>query len=339
MLKQTDIYRAGTDGCHTYRIPAMVVSKKGTILAFCEARIDSARDYGDIDLALKRSFDNGESWTDMQIIWDDGENTIGNPCPVVDQDTGTIWLPFCRNSDRVFVTRSDDEGTTWAEPVEITKDVKRPDWKWYATGPTHGVQLKSGRLLIPCDHSNSTAPGHQYRSHVIYSDDHGATWKLGGVLRDRVNECVTVETVGGSLYINMRSYHEKNRRACAWSEDGGETWSEIKLDETLVEPVCQASMIRYTEEIHHDKNRVLFSNPATTERKMMTIRISRDECKTWDAGKVLYEGPSAYSDLTIAPDMTICCLYERGAEHPYEKITFARFTLEWLTDGTDSLQK
>jgi len=337
-LNQTDVFVSGEEGYHTYRIPAIVVSRKGTLLAFCEGRKHSRADDGDIDIVLKRSHDNGKTWGKMQVVRDDGSNTIGNPCPVVDRETGTIWLPFTRNNERVFVTKSTDDGATWENPVEITKDVKLPSWNWYATGPTHGIQLRNGRLLIPCDHKEPDSPGHPYHSHVIYSDDHGSTWKLGGVLGEKTNECVAVETADGSIYLNMRSYHEKNRRAFAWSKDGGDTWSEVKLNETLVEPVCQASMVRFTlRSAGHSKNRVLFSNPASTKREKMTVRVSYDECQSWKAGKALSDGPSAYSDLCIAPDMSICCLYERGEKHPYERITFARFTLEWLTDGADKL--
>jgi len=343
-LEQIDVFISGAEGCHTYRIPAVVVSKKGTLLAFCEGRRKSRADHGDIDLVLKRSFDGGKTWGKMQVVWDDGANTIGNPCPVVDQLTGTIWLPFTRNNDRVFVTNSTDDAATWARPVEITRHVKRPKWTWYATGPGHGIQLASGRLLIPCDHRDPTLPpprGRQdiTRSHVVYSDDHGATWKLGGILARRTNECEAVEMADASIYLNMRNNFGKNRRACAWSKDGGETWSDVEFDQTLISPVCQASVVRYTDAKAHDRNRVLFSNPASTRRERMTVRISYDECKTWSAGKVLHLGPAAYSDLSVAPGMTICCLYERGDKHAYEKITLARFGLAWLTDGADSIKK
>jgi len=135
----------------------------------------------------------------------------------------------------------------------------------------------------------------------------------------------------------MRSGKGKFQRAYAWSDDGGETWSEVRWDDTLVEPSCQASVVRFTDERRHDKNRVLFSNPASTERERLTVRLSYDECQTWTAGKVLHGGPAAYSDLAVAPDMTICCLYENGQEHPYERITLAQFNLEWLTDDADHL--
>jgi len=156
---------------------------------------------------------------------------------------------------------------------------------------------------------------------------------------------VIVQTVDGSLYFNCRNYAGEKRRVYAWSSDNGETFPKSGWDEDLVEPICQASMVRFTDETSHNRNRVLFSNPASTKRERMTVRISYDECKSWNAGKVswnagkvLHEGPAAYSDLCIAPDMSICCFYERGIENAYETITFAQFDLEWLTDGADKLE-
>jgi len=220
----------------------------------------------------------------------------------------------------VWVTHSDDDGLTWAEPVDITAAVKRDTWRWYATGPGHGIQLRSGRLLVPCDHSEHGDDDHPYRSHVIYSDDRGATWQLGGTLSDRVNECTAVELTDGTVYLNMRCYLGANRRAVARSADGGQTWSEIEVDDALVEPVCQAALI-------DAEDCVLFSNPASVERERMTVRASFDGCRTWPKALVLHEGPSAYSDLCVAPDGGVCCLYERGDGHPYERITLARFPL------------
>jgi len=333
-MRQIELFNAGVGGYHTYRIPALIVAADDTILAFCEARRNSASDSGDIDIALKRSCDNGNTWSNMAIIAADGEDTIGNPCPVVDQDTGTIWLPFCRNNDLVYVMKSEDNGANWSTPVEITRDVKLPSWGWYATGPGHGIQLKNGRMVIPCDHRENE----ELHSHIFYSDDHGCSWKLGGILSADTNECEVVQTVDDSLYINMRSYKGNNRRSYAWSEDGGVTWSEVFEDETLIEPVCQASIVRFTDENSHDKNRVLFSNPASTAREKMTIRVSYDECRTWPVAKLLNPGLSGYSNLAIASDMSICCLYERGESNYRETITFAQFDIEWLTDGADSLK-
>jgi len=342
---QTDVFLSGREGYHTFRIPALVVTTEGTILAICEGRKTSGSDHGDIDLVLKRSTDGGRTWGKLQVIHDEGGDakvTIGNPCPVVDRSTGIVWLPFTRNNDRVFVTHSTDDGQTWAKPREITKDVKREHWTWYATGPGHGIQLASGRLLIPCDHRDPTLPEPRdrrstTRSHVIYSDDGGKTWKVGGILPRRTNECEAVETVDGSLYLNTRNNFGRKRRAYARSRDGGQSWSEIAFDEALVTPTCQASVVRYTDARRHDRNRCLFSNPAAASRTRMTVRISTDECRTWSQGKVLHAGPAAYSDLAVAPDLAICCLYERGDKHPYERITFAKFDLAWLTDGADRL--
>ena len=143
-VQQVDVFQGGTEGYHTYRIPAIVLTNKNTLLAFCEGRKTGAGDHGDMDLMLRRSTDGGKTWQPMQLVYEEGGDakiTIGNPCPVVERTTGTIWLPFCRNNDRVFITHSTDDGETWAAPAEITGAVKKPDWGWYATGPGHGIQL------------------------------------------------------------------------------------------------------------------------------------------------------------------------------------------------------
>ncbi len=249
---QTDVFVAGQDGYHTYRIPALVRTAKGTLLAFCEGRKNNRRDHGDIDLVLKRSSDGGRTWSRQQVVHEEGgssEVTIGNPAPVVDQDTGVIWLPFCRDNDSVLVTHSTDDGLTWTQPIDITADVKEPDWTWYATGPVNGIQLRrpphKGRLVIPCDHRVGGAENpwnHAGRSHAIYSDDHGKSWQLSKATEFAMNECTVVETSDGTLLLNMRSYRGRNRRAVATSGDGGVTWSASRDDAKLIEPVCQGSI-------------------------------------------------------------------------------------------------
>lgn len=334
-FEETALFVGGEGGYQVYRIPSLIVAPDGTVLAFCEARKNGPSDHGDIDLVMRRSPDQGQSWSEMEVLLDDGENTMGNPCPVVDQSTGSVYLLFCRNNDTVHVMHSEDNGVTWSETTDITADVKPKEWDtWYATGPGHGIQLSTGRLLIPCDHRENKTK----HSHVIYSDDHGMSWKLGGTLAPDTDECVAVEVEDGSVYLNMRSYRGRNRRAVAWSSDGGVTWSEVEDDDTLVEPVCQASLIRLSDNKSHRKNRVLFSNPNSTKRENLSIRISYDECRTWTEGKVVHAGPSAYSDLAVTADGTILCLYERGHDKYHETITLARFDLEWLTDGADKLK-
>jgi sialidase-1 len=353
-LELTNVFVSGTDGYHTYRIPALLVTPKGDLLAFCEGRKNSRSDTGDIDLLVKRSTDGGGTWSPAQIVWDDGPNTCGNPCPVVDRTTGVIWLPLTWNlgedkeseiirntskdTRRVFVTHSDDDGRAWAKPEEITAQTKRPDWGWYATGPGVSIQLErgpaKGRLLIPCDHSSRTPGGAtDYGSHVIYSDDHGQTWRLGGIIRPAVNECQVVELSDGTLLCNMRNADRSSTtRAIAASTDGGMTWSVVRHDPVLVEPICQASLLRYPTP--QGPSRLLFSNPAHAEpgqRRDMTLRMSEDEGKTWPLRRVLWPGPAAYSCLAVLPGGAVACLFEAGDQHAYERIVLAHFSPDWLT--------
>lgn len=341
---QTDVFIAGTEGYHTYRIPSLLVTAKGTLLAFCEGRKTSRSDHGDVDLVLKRSNSGGATWGPLTLVYEEGGTakiTIGNPCPVVDRSTGTIWLPFCRDNDDVFVTHSTDDGVTWSKPVRITASVKKSGWTWYATGPGVGIQLKggphAGRLLIPCNHGETIEGRPVKSSHVFWSDDHGKTWTLGGSVGPHTNECQVVDLRDGSLLLNMRNHWAReggradraNRRAVAISKDGGATWSEPRFEATLIEPVCQGSLIRHPTQ----PGKLLFSNPASTSRQKLTIRLSDDDGLTWPAARTLHAGPAAYSCLAVLPDGTITCLYERGRKNSYETLTLARFSLEWLLAG------
>jgi len=357
--QKTAVFTSDADGYNTYRIPALLTTQKGTLLAFCEGRKSGRGDSGNIDLLLKRSEDGGRTWSNHQIVWDDAKNTCGNPCPVQDRQTGTIHLLLTWNrgddresaikkntskdTRRVYVATSSDDGMTWSEPRQITDTTKRPEWRWYATGPGVGIQLQKGpakgRLVVPCDHSLVTPNDPDgYNSHVIISDDHGRTWKIGGVITPKVNECQIVELADGTLTINMRNYdRSKTCRAIATSTDAGATFSAVTHDPALVEPICQASFLRYTLESEHDKNRVLFSNPARPkDRRQMTVRLSYDEGKTWPVSRILHAGPAAYSCLAVMPNADIACLYEAGKGNPYETITFARFDLDWLTGTAEN---
>jgi len=340
------VFRAGVDGYHTYRIPALLATPKGTLLAFCEGRKTSGGDHGDIDLVLKRSNDGGRSWGPLELVYEEGQTapiTIGNPCPVVDRANGTLWLPFCRDNDRVLVTHSTDDGRTWSPPTEITGEVKRPDWTWYATGPGVGICLAHGphrgRLVIPCDHRQPVDGRPTMFSHVFFSDDHGQKWQLGGSADKHTDECQVVELGGGQLMLNMRNYWGRTgkvaarggMRAVAHSRDGGSSWSAITFAADLVEPVCQASLIRTGRSDPPGRERLLFSNPASkTQRHRLTVRLSNDGGRSWPTARLLYAGPAAYSCLAVLPDRSIGCLYEAGQRNAYETITFARFGLDWL---------
>ena len=346
-FRETELFTGGSMGYHTYRIPSLVVTNDGMILAFIEGRKDGPFDWGEINIVLRRSSDNGVTWSTQEIVASDGTNTIGNPCAVFDKVTGLVWLVFCRNNDEVYLISSGDNGHSWSKPKEITPQVKNPSWNWYATGPGHGIQTVGGRLVIPCDHSEGTRHHSVFmHSHAIYSDDHGANWTYGDSLDEGSDECQMVEVNGGGLYMTIRNgWHGK--RFGAWSSDRGETWSEPELREDITDPVCEASILRMTDRDRYDKDRVLFSNPASSKRERMTVRLSYDECRTWPVSKILYPGPSSYSDMAIALDMTICCLYERGMDEYRagidknrfpEAARFAQFNLEWLTDGMDSTE-
>ena len=358
-LTQKALFVQGRGGYNNYRIPALLTTQEGTLLAFCEGR--EGGDSSDIDLLMRRSEDGGQTWSPRQVVWDQGRNVCGNPCPVQDRDTGVIWLLLTWNDStdsgrklhngtskdtrRVYVCSSEDDGRTWSKPIEITATTKKKDWWWYATGPGVGIQLRQGphkgRLVIPCDHTSKNG----FASHVIYSDDHGKSWQLGGLVSGGCNECQVVELADGMLMLNMRIQENgQGKRGIATSTDSGRTWSELRLDPVLVEPVCQASFLRYTLASSDSRNRLLFSNPASApppgqsraDRVKMTVRLSYDEGKTWPVSRLLHDGPSAYSCLAVLPDGDIGCLYE-GGKTRYGEIVFARFSLEWLTDGKDSL--
>ena len=328
----------------------------GTLLAFAEGRKNSRSDTGDIDLLLKRSPDGGKTWGALQVIWDDGANTCGNPCALVDEQTGLVWLFSTHNLGQegekeinhgtalggrtVWTLHSSDQGVTWSKPVEITATVKLAEWTWYATGPGIGIQIKhgpqSGRLILPCDHNLPRPDAGEFTrgSHVIFSDDHGASWQLGGTIQPDMNECQVTELFDGkgTLLMNMRSYAGRARRAQSKSYDGGMTWSAPADTPALIEPVCQASLLRW-ETVGPDKpGWMLFSNPADAHKRLhLTVRASADDGATWPRRLELQAGPAAYSCLVALDSTTAACFYERGEKQPYEELVFACFTAAELT--------
>lgn len=347
----TDVFQKGQDGYACFRIPAIVRSKAGTLLAFAEARRNSCSDTGNIDLVVKRSEDGGKTWSKAITVWDDGDNVCGNPAPIVDQETGRIILVTCWNlgedhekeiidgkskdSRRIYVLSSDNDGISWSAPKEITSSVKHPDWTWYATGPCHGIQLQSkkykGRLVVSANHM--VAGTKTYHSQLIYSDDKGETWKLGGIVsKHGGNESSVVELENGDLMLNMRNYNreESKSRSYVISEDGGETVSEMQYLPELIEPICQGSTLNYMKN-GKISNNILFSNPASTDkREKMTIKLSQNNGTTWPYAFLVYPGPAAYSDLVNLPDGYIGLLYEYGTNNAYEKIGFTSISFETL---------
>jgi sialidase-1 len=344
-LQTTTIYTSGTEGYHTFRIPA-IIGTPNYVLAFAEGRLGGQGDSGDIDLVVKRSDDSGTTWSGLSVVLHEKGFTCGNPTPVWDRDTKELILLLTKNQAdshegrilrgedphrTVWVTRSKDEGATWSTPEDISATTRKDDWRWYATGPCHGIQLRSGRLLIPANHSNSP-DRKDWFSHVIYSDDHGKSWAIGGIHQEYTNESTVAELAGGRIYQNMRAYRKENRRRISYSSDGGLTWTDDITDDALIEPVCQASVLTFTPK---DTEYLLFSNPASKGREKMTVRLSTDGGATWPTSVELYEGPSAYSDLVILPNGDIGCLYERGEKNPYESIVLARIDPKQLKQSIE----
>ena len=336
------IFKSGSEGYNTFRIPTIITTDSGVVLAFAEGRKNSSSDSGDIDLVLKRSTDGGKTWGDLIVIRDDSTNVCGNPSPVIDRKTGKIFLlsTWNRGDDteseiinmtsvdtrRVYVMNSIDEGLSWSKPIEITDKVKKPNWTWYATGPVHGIQIregsKMGRMIIPCDHIEANTK--KYYSHIIYSDDGGSSWNIGGITpQDQVNECSVAEIGKGKLILNMRNYDRTQmNRKISISNDYGESWGDIYDDKALVEPICQASILRYSFK-GSGSNDLLFINPADKNKRLnMTLRLSSDLGRTWTREFLLHEGPSAYSDITKLRNGNIGCLFEAGKNSPYEGIVY-----------------
>lgn len=352
-LRKTDIFESGKGGYHTYRIPAVVVSPNGTVLVFCEGRKSSRSDDGDIDMLLRRSTDGGRTWLPVQMLHEEGTDAsikFGNPCPVVDVETGAVLLVMNRSlgatrTERaggdILIMSSDDHGKSWSPPRDITKQVKRPAWKHYAEGPGIGIQLRhgshKGRLIVPANYRESFNNRDPSFSHVMFSDDHGESWQLGGVVGPHTNECQVAEIVENGnpgLLINMRNHWGRagrpelsGKRLVSRSFDGGVTWSEAVVDTALIEPICQASLLSYSTA---KKKLLLFCNPASSRRDHLTVRSSGDEGRTWTDGRIVEEGTAAYSCLTQLSDGDIGLVYERD---DYKRLTFARFTDEWISSA------
>lgn len=330
-VQEVDVFVGNQDGYPTFRIPALIETKSGALLAFAEGRQD-IQDTGDIDLVLRRSTDGGATWSPVKVVVDNGADVAGNPCPVLDRKTGAVLLVYDTNpaaddkARRILVTKSTDEGLTWSTPIDVTADVKPATWSWYAAGPGRGVQLASGRFVIPCDHHDDAT--NVSASHVIWSDD-GDHWHLGGSLDPDTDEATVAELADGTLIMNARDLSTTHRRAIARSRDQGASWSKLTHDPVLTDPPCEGSLLQ-------TKYGLLFSNPDSVEelqRKQLTVRISHDGGATWAASHVLHEGPSAYSSLALTPGGGIACLYEHGEQlpfAPYERITIARFPKSWL---------
>jgi sialidase-1 len=333
-LHLSPLFRSGDDGYHTCRIPALVTTTTGAVLAIAEGRRGGSADDVPIDLLLRRSVDGGCTWSPMQVIVTDGDRTCGNPCPVVDRSSGDIVLPFCKDNQQVFVCRSSDDGLTWSDPADVSSQTRDPSWSYVGSGPGHGIQLHSGRLLIPAWADESPGPvtwrapganwGKVQTSYAFYSDDGGHSWQRGQKMdHDATDECEAVE-VADRVYMTLRNRRDTHLRGYAWSDNGGQSWSPVAFDEALPEQSCQGSVIRL------DASSVLIANAASTmSRAALTVRRSNDGCRSWPHSRVLYPGSAAYCDLTVTTTGEVLCLFE--ADH-YTSLQLARFLPAWLEE-------
>ncbi|MDT0391719.1 sialidase family protein [Streptomyces dubilierae] len=350
-------FRAGREGYASFRIPAVVATGSGTLLAFCEGRVGSRDDFGNIDIVLKRSTDGGRTWGPLQVAARNGDALAGNPAPVV-LDTGRVLLVHVRNAApatedairrgkvsaadgrRVWVQHSDDEGLTWSAPREITRETKKPQWRWYATTPGHAIQLSTGRVVVPANHSlpptgtDTGTEGKYNGGHCLLSDDAGATWRIGYVDDDpdgyvNANETTAAELPDGRVYFNTRNDSPSpGTRADAHSGDGGQSLLKpFRPQAGLTAPVCQASVLQL-----RDPDLLLYSGPADPGfRALMTVRASTDGGTTWRPAHTVDGLPAAYSDLVRADPDTVGLLYETGDFGAYETITFRRVPVAALT--------
>ena len=356
-LFETDVFVSGTEGYHTYRIPAMLTTHAGTVLAFAEGR-EGLGDADQNDIVLKRSTDGGNTWGPLILVDERGDDNLNNPQAVQVQETGRIILHYVRfpqgchvncvvpgytgNVTRVYQTYSDDDGLTWSVPTDISTMVKDADMTNSIPGIGVGFQLRrgpdAGRIIMPYM-SRWTYQSKNVRA--MMSDDFGATW-FGGDYPSYENtnstcgEVQMVELVDGSLLLNGRSTANK-RRMVATSTDSGMTWGTHSQALALIEPPCMATTLRLSDPLDGRQSRIIFANPgATSSRTYGTVRVSYDEGATWPVLKVIQQGFFAYSCLTVLPDGKIGLLYESDS---YGKIKFARFSLKWLTDGQDWMEQ
>ncbi len=360
-IRRTVVRKSGDDGVHTYRIPGLATTTQGTLIAVFDARNKNGADLpGDIDVAMMRSTDNGESWSPMQRIIDFDSavpgsrgNGVGDPAILVDRKNGTIfvaalWSKGARawnesgpglspeETGQLVLVKSTDDGRTWSKPISITSQVKNPDWLLCFNGPGNGIQLRNGTLAFPAQFKirteNQTKDAPQVSSHscFIASTDGGITWHISPAAIPRgvpTSESSIVELEDGSLLLSMRNESRAGIRAWSrWTWEGDlrkGKWSEPWF--AVTDPTCMASLIS------HPHGELIFSNPNSPDRRVaLTIRSSNDQGQTWSAGRLLEHGGAMYSSLTVLADGSIGILYESTDA---AGLVFARFPLDWVLEG------
>lgn len=344
LFEKTTVWAEKEGGIFAHFVYGLTVTENGSILALAEARIDNSADDGAHHLVLKRSTDQGRSFSASKIVVESaGGQSWANPTLVQDRKTKDIFLFYALNhhneSTQVYYKTSNDDGLSWSEPVELSSLFagNTLGWTFHLPGPGHGIQLKNGRLLIPVWHRKSIsfpAAARDYGVNCLYSDDHGQTWKTGANTPiGEFNESQITELKNGDVMLIGRTISRRSgsHQAKVISKDQGESWSQqLEYDTALVGRACDIGLISYSR-----KSRVLLiSQPRDLKnRKDLTIRLSKDEGKSWITRKLIEKGGATYSDLAILPDKSVICLYGHGGTaHMPRKVSLARFNLLWLED-------
>lgn len=338
------VRHAGDDGAAAFRIPGLVTTNKGTLLGVYDVRYNSSVDLQEhIDIGLSRSIDGGKTWEKMRLPLAFGEygglpaaqNGVGDPSILVDTKTNTIWIVAAwthgmgnqrawwssqqgmdvNHTAQLVLVKSTDDGKTWSEPVNITEQVKHPEWYFLLQGPGRGITMEDGTLVFPIQYiGKDRIPN----AGIMYSKDRGETWTIHNHARTNTTEAQVAEVVPGTLMLNMRD-NRGGSRAVYTTSDLGMTWKEHESSRTaLPEPVCMASLISVKAADNVlGKDILIFSNPNTTNaRKNITIKISLDGGNTWAHQLLLDEGENwGYSCLTMVDKETIGILYESSVAH------------------------
>lgn len=344
------VFPLNSDGYNCFRIPALITLPDGELIAFAEGRKMNCADFGNVDIVMKRSINGGTSWSLLKVLIDNDSLQAGNITPVVDildpkypkgrifvfYNTGNAFeweIRAGKGVREVWYIVSDDRGETWSHPVNITQQVHFPnqptynpsytsaaDWRGYANGPGHGIQISKGeymgRIIVPANHSEGN-PKNDWSdnfAHVFYSDDHGHTFYVS----DKVpvpgsNEATAAMLSDGSVVVNARNQKGDPRlRIVAVSTNGGKTWDTCYFDKALIDPVCQGSLLNIE---YRRKHVLLFSNPGSTSRReYLTISSSTDDGKSWTRRFQVFEGEAAYSDIALINRKQIGVLFEKGSD-------------------------
>ena len=341
-FSQRDLFHRGDDGVNTYRIPALVETGKGTLIAVVDARHDNSNDLpGRISLVMRRSFDHGVDWEPARTIEEVKDGGVGDASLLLDRSNGRVWCFFTYGPPgigfrtarpgavtgpttlQIHAMHSDDEGASWSDAEDLTPQLKDATWQAVFAASGTDIQTRSGRFLMPLVVRDGEGVLHSANA---YSEDHGKSWKAGAFIGEGTDESHTVELGDGTIEQNMRN---GKSRAVAFSHDDGATFGPVRHDAALIDPGCNAGITRGR---FGRRDVLIFTNAAAAARQNLTVKLSFDGGESWPVARVLNGGPSGYSTVICLRDGSIGVLYERGSAGPAEEITFARFGLNWVTE-------